>query len=260
MFFYYLANYALFFSPLILLILFSLLKTKHIPNKQNLNRNIISLFPGQLLFFFFQVSIIFQTIWSHSSVIGIRYSEMSFEVFISLFYLLSLTFIFVLMRYKYNSSLFSIFNISQSFLPFILKPWIVLTIPCLFLVYLSGIEFSEGLQIENQKYISNLSSGTFVLFLVNTIILAPIIEEFIFRGLLYVPIYRKLGRIPAMILTAFIFSMSHFLVFIESVPGAISQFLMGLFLVWLYDRKGTLVYPVVSHAFINIWVLFAYLN
>jgi membrane protease YdiL (CAAX protease family) len=100
------------------------------------------------------------------------------------------------------------------------------------------------------------SSGTFaiVLFSWNTIIIMPVIEEIIYRWLTYIPLYRKVGRYPAMLISAMIWSYVHF----QPTLGSIGIFIIGIVLVWAYDKSGSLVYPVLLHIYKNSWILVHY--
>ena len=104
-----------------------------------------------------------------------------------------------------------------------------------------------------------------------------ILEEFIFRGLLFRTLEKGLGLVFALVLTNGIYSLSHFLRYsgeVESVspsfltslqvyrdtlvpftqldqvwPGAISLFLFGMVLSYAYLRTGyNLIFPIALHA------------
>ncbi len=101
----------------------------------------------------------------------------------------------------------------------------------------------------------SLSLMGFAAYSVVVIFVGPIIEEIGFRGWLYAPFARKVGRRGAICLTSAIFTYTHF----QSLPDKIPIFLIGLILAWLYDRTGSLAAPIVVHMFINSWIIYPYL-
>jgi membrane protease YdiL (CAAX protease family) len=76
-------------------------------------------------------------------------------------------------------------------------------------------------------------------------VLAPIGEEFLFRGFIY-PIFRKrTGVVAAIILSSILFAGLHFDL-VRLIPLAAG----GAGLAWLYERSGSLITPVVAH---SVW-------
>ncbi len=85
---------------------------------------------------------------------------------------------------------------------------------------------------------------------------APVIEEFVYRGLLQ----RTLadlggGRWPAIVLTSIAFAAVHRDVARIDAIGAL--FLLSLGLGWVYERSGRLIGPIVMHALFNAGNLLA---
>ena len=95
-----------------------------------------------------------------------------------------------------------------------------------------------------------------LLYFLNTIILGPIVEESIFRGIMYSPLYRKVGQTAAIILTSIIWTHAHF----ESLLPSVGIFINGLILGWLYNRSGSLIHPVIFHMFRNSWTIIYYVK
>jgi membrane protease YdiL (CAAX protease family) len=93
---------------------------------------------------------------------------------------------------------------------------------------------------------------------ITTIGLSPIVEEIVCRGLLYSPLYRKIGRPAAIILTSCIFFYMHSsALFNYGVSYNIRIFIKGLFLTWIYDKKKTLVHPIGFHMLFNVLALYS---
>ncbi len=86
------------------------------------------------------------------------------------------------------------------------------------------------------------------------VISAPIVEELVFRGVLW-PFLRDRGlRISGSLGVAGLFGIIH-----GSLPALASLVLLGLFWVWLYERTGDLTTTMLSHSLFNltnfVWLL-----
>jgi len=109
----------------------------------------------------------------------------------------------------------------------------------------------------NQDVITTDIASNFRVMAVVTCILAPIVEEAMFRGALFGTIRQK-NRIVAYIVSTLLFCLFHLwsnLVFdfswtmvlylIQYVPASIA-------LAWCYERGGTIWSPILLHASINL--------
>lgn len=87
-------------------------------------------------------------------------------------------------------------------------------------------------------------------FFITAVILAPIFEEILFRGLLFSRLARKWGMTVGIIASSVIFGILH----LEFVLGA---FVIGVVMCALYVRTGTLLVPMALHAVYNlsVWLL-----
>jgi membrane protease YdiL (CAAX protease family) len=81
-------------------------------------------------------------------------------------------------------------------------------------------------------------------------ILVPIAEEIIFRYFLYR--YCKFCMSPgkAMLLTSFIFALIHF-----NLAAFLPIFVMGIFLIFLYERYGNIIPCIILHGIHNCLVI-----
>jgi len=90
-----------------------------------------------------------------------------------------------------------------------------------------------------------LSIGGVVTSLLLAGLLAPIIEELVFRGLLYRAWQRQWGWFPAAIASSMIFALAH--------PRTLyPQFFAGLLEVCVYRRTGSLRAAILMHAVFNV--------
>jgi uncharacterized protein len=94
-------------------------------------------------------------------------------------------------------------------------------------------------------------SGTagWVVVALLTVVGAPIVEELFFRGLLQGAFTRRIGAVPALFVTAIIFSFAH--VLNEGPLAPLVLFPMALVLGYLRHRTGKLAAGMVAHAFFN---------
>jgi len=100
------------------------------------------------------------------------------------------------------------------------------------------------------------ATGWIVVVLV-TVVGAPLVEEIFFRGLVQGAFTRRVGAIPAIFITAIIFSVSH--VTGEGVAAPLTLFPMALILSYLRHRTGRLAMGMVAHATFNALVLLLFL-
>ena len=84
------------------------------------------------------------------------------------------------------------------------------------------------------------------LFGFTAIIAAPVVEEILFRGLLY-PTIKQAGFPRAGLwVTSVLFALIHF-----NLMTFVPLIFFALALVWLYERTDTLLAPILAHAFFN---------
>jgi uncharacterized protein len=79
-----------------------------------------------------------------------------------------------------------------------------------------------------------------------TVVIAPVAEEFIFRGMLF-PMVRQLGyRRWAWFGVSFLFALIHF-----DLAIFVPLFVLALALTWLYEKTDNLLAPVTAHSLFN---------
>lgn len=82
----------------------------------------------------------------------------------------------------------------------------------------------------------------FMQYIITGIILVPVVEESISRGISYSPYRKKYGSKVAIILTSLLFASFHFEI------GFISFFIIGILLGILYEKTESMVSPIVAHS------------
>lgn len=88
-----------------------------------------------------------------------------------------------------------------------------------------------------------------------TVVIAPVVEEFFFRGLLYGYLRSKMPVLGAATLSGFIFACVHFTPLL--IPSLV---VLGIALALVYERYDSLAVPIALHALNNgivIWALYA---
>jgi uncharacterized protein len=79
-----------------------------------------------------------------------------------------------------------------------------------------------------------------------SVTLAPLVEEVVFRGLLYRAWERAWGWFPALLLSSTMFALYH--------HNFANAFFFSVVLVCLYRRTGTLIAPMIVHAVSNAFI------
>lgn len=254
-------NYGLvifIYFPVLLLALIAVFKDKfELANKALKSCN-WTLLPVIVVLFFFLSSEIIRSLW-YVNVIPILekypYNPSNWVVFSFFYYWLGIILIYVLLRYIYKVSIIEVFNLKLSQIPFILKVCSVLAVINIMSIYLLDLElFLNPRSVK--EIINSMDTKHIILFSFMAIVFGPIVEESIFRGLIYGPLFRKVGRRFAIILTSLIWTYVHFEALYPSIePFIIGLFISGIVLTWLYDRSGSLIHPIIFHMFKNSWIL-----
>ncbi len=108
----------------------------------------------------------------------------------------------------------------------------------------------------NDAVIGQMAQEQFWLMATGTVLLVPITEETLFRGLLFGTLYRK-KPVLGYVVSTIIFAAIHVIGYVGfqdwfSLLVSLLQYLpAGLALGWAYARSGTLWCPILIHAFIN---------
>lgn len=124
----------------------------------------------------------------------------------------------------------------------------LLAVPLIAGVNLVALHFFENtphrLVQEIQKSPTALN---FILGSIGAVIIAPFLEELMFRGILLPWLRRVLGPWPAIVISSFLFAIAHF----DAWPAPIALFVLAFFLGYLAYGTTSLIAPVVLHATFN---------
>ena len=114
-------------------------------------------------------------------------------------------------------------------------------------MWILGIEMPEG-------FITFMLSEPIILSLISVIIIAPIAEEFLFRGFLYSQLKRtKLGPWGAITLSSILWTVIHFQ---YEILILLVLFVFGIFLGYLRMAYNSLSLPIILHAINNAFAFF----
>lgn len=103
----------------------------------------------------------------------------------------------------------------------------------------------------DQAILENAEAGGLATILSSlvAVVMAPIVEELVFRGVLFQSLRRRLGLWPGIGLSSIVFAIVHFEV--QQPLYATILLLFGAWLAAALHRTGSLVVPIVAHATFN---------
>ena len=120
---------------------------------------------------------------------------------------------------------------------------------------LSGIEgFGLIEDLEQQDLVTLFQGGgdpvAIGLLVIAAVVLAPIVEELIFRGCLYRFLKSQTTLLPAQIASGILFSIIHW-----NLLSFLPLVLVGIFLARVYEKTGSILVAIWFHAFFNAFSL-----
>lgn len=92
-----------------------------------------------------------------------------------------------------------------------------------------------------------LDTSTKITTIITTGILVPILEEYIFRGMVYNELQKFNSKKTAIILTTLFFALMHM-----ELSQIIYAFIVGFYLIRLYDKTGSIKVSICAHMLINL--------
>ncbi len=123
-------------------------------------------------------------------------------------------------------------------------------VPIIILISLVSKYFIDENPLESNPVFTLLidgdSSFAFISVFVMAVVLAPILEEILFRGLLFRLLQRKWSTELAAVVTSVIFGMIHFNLY-SFLPITI----LGMILAWSCQKSNSLITPIIAHALWN---------
>jgi membrane protease YdiL (CAAX protease family) len=163
----------------------------------------------------------------------------------------SLILIFVFLIYKKEARSDSKLSIKLSRNSFV---WILIGIVAVFLAQTIGSILDKSifhLTTQSVNTSSNIEAAALSpLALISIVILAPLVEELVFRYAAINILNRKFNKIGCILISSVFFSIMHF-----DFPFVFGYFLIGLVLAAIYVRTNRLLVSFVIHATMNLIIV-----
>ncbi len=91
-----------------------------------------------------------------------------------------------------------------------------------------------------------------IVLIFSAIIIAPLVEEILFRGFLYPAVNRYLGMYPAIILTSILFVFAHYPQIKQDYLFAINIFVLSFIITYKRAKTGSVILAVILHHIYNL--------
>jgi len=246
----------LIYFPTLLLSIIGVFKNRFEPKNKAFNAQTWPITFGIMATALYSTVLIIKVFWNVLPFLKNHIYDLQNIFLISLYaYSIVFALVFIILRIVYKSSYIHVFRFKPLNLYFILKLCLLLSILNIVSILFLKYDFILSLPSTRMEYVKSMDITVFALYYAHATIIAPLLEETLFRGVLYIPLLRKVGRFTAIMLTSLIWAEQHF-----QLSGGIGIFILGVILAWLYDRRGSLIDPIVLHIFINSWLIIYYLK
>lgn len=113
-------------------------------------------------------------------------------------------------------------------------------------ILLKYVGFRPQLQTVVQMLLGKLSTVQIIGFGASAILLAPVAEEILFRGILYPTLKQSGHPTLALWVTSLLFASCHM-----NLLTFLPLTLLALVLTWLYEKTGNLLTPILAHVIFN---------
>lgn len=115
----------------------------------------------------------------------------------------------------------------------------------------TAIEFCTNVKPADQELVKCFLDGKYSLFLRGLLVLtvlfqAPLLEEPIFRGIIFRGLSKSMPIWPAMILSGAFFALVH-----VNAASFVAVWFLGVVFAWLYHRTHTILAPMALHFLFN---------
>ncbi len=134
----------------------------------------------------------------------------------------------------------------------LLAPPVILLVPAILLLdeaLIAALELLFPLSLWEEQAFANMVAGNLGA-VVSTCLLAPVLEEMLFRGVLLRAFLVQYPRWAAISYSALFFGAAHFNIYQFALA-----FFLGLLLGWLFERSRSLIPCIALHAALNSWVV-----
>lgn len=108
------------------------------------------------------------------------------------------------------------------------------------------IPFSERLVDSFTQSHLKLSGGNPLINFIAVAVIAPLVEESFFRGLIYTRLKRGMPIIAAATISSLLFAVMH-----GEIIWMLITFFMGMMLIWVFEKIGSLLPCIIIHIINN---------
>lgn len=131
-----------------------------------------------------------------------------------------------------------------------------LVVPLVALAFVAAAQWFEPTRHSLEQWVrESPSPSRFLLSGLVAVVLAPLYEELVFRGILLLWLRRVVGAGPAILMTSLLFAELH----VNAWPAPIPLFVLAVFLGYLSHRTASLIAPIMLHATFNgvniVWLM-----
>lgn len=92
------------------------------------------------------------------------------------------------------------------------------------------------------------SSPAAILNWIHIVVLAPVFEEYFFRGILLNQFSKRYPRIKALLISSVLFAAAHF-----TLEGSILLFVSGMVFGIIYINSNSIIIPIITHSLVNLY-------
>lgn len=169
----------------------------------------------------------------------------------------TLAYFFVIKKFKVDVSrlcLSSVKNINYILVPvlcFFVYSWV--SILYVYVTNNDQIVSKLTKTIVDLKIFNDFSTDTFV-YVLSLVLVAPVTEEIIFRGIFFAPFERKLGSNGAILTISILWAFTHL-----SFSNIFKIFIFGLVFGYIYKKTESLVPGIILHSLINSFPIIVYI-
>jgi len=125
-------------------------------------------------------------------------------------------------------------------------------------IFVTGARAAEA----SSRDVTEMAPAAAAAVLVFALLVAPVVEEFVFRGIVFRGVRDRHGVAPAVAVSAIAFGVIHWVPFAQPTGTlmAVATATMGVGLAIQYERRRTLLAPIVAHVAFNAVGLLAALR
>lgn len=117
---------------------------------------------------------------------------------------------------------------------------------------LAALVATPDTPVQQQVLLDALRGGwSLAVAAILAIVVAPVTEEVLFRGLLFQSLRRRVGLWPAATVSSLLFVGIHVEIVFSQPLALVGLFAFAMALAWSFHRFGSLVVPIVAHAVFN---------